>query len=203
MTKRVKTNLAGTTVESFISKCEKYVRALKKDIFSPLHDKVNELERKILSMKNFQLQVLEGSHKAVLLRNEIRKEITRDVSRLCDWINIQAHENEGYLRECSFELVKSRTAANTPAGIKKLKVYRAKESGKAQIIWQGNGSKFYRAQMTVNAPAESQWKDVAMVTSTRCVLENLPVGTFCYFRVQGVNSAGPGEFSEICTYMAS
>ncbi len=203
MTKRVKTNLAGTTVESFVGKCDNYLLALKKDIFSSLHVKVSELEEKLVRMKALQFQVLEGSHKAVVLRNDMRKEITKDMSRLCDWINIHYHDNENYLYECSFEMVKPRTAAITPSGIKKLTVYRASESGKAQIIWKGNGSKFYRAQMTVSPPGEQQWKDVAMVTSNRCELENLPVGTFCYFRVQGVNSAGPGEFSEIFAYMAS
>jgi hypothetical protein len=202
MTKRVKTNLAGTTVEIFINKCEKYLLSLKKELFSVLQDKVTGLEQKIARMKELQMQVIEGSHKAVVMRNELRKDITREVSRLCDWINVHAHDNEAYVQECAFEKVKPRTSATAPAGIRKLAVYRSSQSGKAEMKWKGNGAKFYRAQMTVN-PESEHWKDVASVTSTRCEVENLPVGTFCYFRVQGVNSAGPGAFSEVYVYMAS
>lgn len=203
MTKRVKTNLAGTTVEEFIHKCETYLLSLRREIFSPIHHKAMETAPKLERMKELQLQVLEGSHKAVILRNELRKEITREMAVLCDWVNVHAHDNERFMMESSFERVKPRSAATAPAGIRKLAVLRADKSGKAQVMWKGNGSKFYRAQMTVNPQSETDWKDVATVTSTKCELENLPVGTFCYFRVQGVNSAGPGEFSEIFMYMAS
>jgi hypothetical protein len=202
-TKRVKTNLAGTTIEEFIHKCETYLLSLRKEVFSPIHQKAMDTTPKLERIKELQLQVLEGSHKAVMLRNELRKEITREMAVLCDWVNVHAHDDERLILECSFERVKPRSAATAPAGIRKLAVLRAEKTGKAQVIWKGNGSKFYRAQMTINPHLDSDWKDVATVTSTRCELDNLPVGTFCYFRVQGVNAAGPGEFSEVFMYMAS
>lgn len=203
MTKKLKTNLAGTTVETFIAKSEIYLKALQKDIFKEIHSQVNGVFPKLEKMKELQAQAQDGSHRAVALRNELRKEVNRDMTRLCDWVNIHAHHNEKMITESAFEGCKPRTAATIPSGIKKLVVYRTTESGRAQICWKGNGSKFYRTQMTVDPTSTETWKDVATVTSNKCELQNLPVGKFCYFRVQGVNSAGAGEFSDVYIYMAS
>jgi hypothetical protein len=202
MPNKVKTNLAGTTIETFIMKTETYLKSLQKPMFGNIYPAVADVMIKVSQLKTLQDQVIEGSHKAVVLRNALRKEVNADMSRMCEWVNIYAHGDSTILNECSFEVCKPRTAAPIPGGIKKLIVYKASESGKAQIAWKGNGSKFYRTQMTVDPTSNESWKDVATVTSNRCELAGLPVGRFCYFRVQGVNASGAGEFSDVYVYMA-
>lgn len=203
MTGKVKTNLNGTTVERFISMVELYLDSLDKPVFHQIKPDVASVRLKLNEMKALQEKVKEGSHKAVALRNAVRKSINADMSRMCEWVNILAHGNKEILSQCAFEPVKARSAAPVPAGIRKLVVHRSEERGKATVAWKGNGSKFYRAQMTLNPNEENGWKDIATVTSNKCDLNGLPVGMFCYFRVQGVNSSGAGDFSEIIMYMAS
>ncbi|MBL0315784.1 MAG: fibronectin type III domain-containing protein [Flavobacteriales bacterium] len=203
MTGKVKTNLNGTTVEQFMSMVEMYLDSLEKPVFSQIIPDIQSVREKLKEMKSLQDKVKEGSHKAVHLRNTVRKSINADMSRMCEWVNILAHGNIEILSQCAFERVKSRSASPVPPGIRKLIVHRSEERGKATVAWKGNGSKFYRAQMTLNPNEHSSWKDIATVTSNRCDLDGLPVGMFCYFRVQGVNATGAGEFSDICMYMAS
>jgi hypothetical protein len=203
MTGKVKTNLNGTTVERFIHLVGIYLDSLNKPVFRPIEEDVKRVSLKLIEMRELQVQVKEGSHKAVVLRNAIRKSINADMSRLCEWINIMAHGDKKILMQCAFEPVKPRTAAPIPTEVSRLNVIRTEERGKAIVTWKGNGSKFYRTQMTLNPNEKESWKDVATVATNKCELENLPVGMFCYFRVQGVNSAGAGEYSNITMYMAS
>ncbi len=203
MAGKVKTNLNGTSIEKFITMSEAYIKSLVKPVFEHVKPAVDEVSPKLIRLKSLQADVKEGSHKAVVMRNLLRSEINSDLRRMCEWVNIHAHGNIEMLNQCAFEKVKARSASPIPAGINKLIVYRASETGKALISWKGNGSKFYRTQMTVNPNQPNEWKEVATVTSNRCELAGLPVGMFCYFRVQGVNASGAGDFSEVYMYMAS
>ncbi len=203
MAGKVKTNLNGTSIEKFIMMSEAYIKSLMKPVFEDVTPTIVDISPKLEKLKSLQAEVKEGSHKAVAMRNILRKEINSDLRRMCEWVNIHAHGNIEMLNQCAFEKVKARSASPIPAGIRKLMVYRSNETGKALVSWKGNGAKFYRTQMTVNPNIPDEWKDVATVTSNRCELAGLPVGMFCYFRVQGVNATGAGEYSEVYMYMAS
>ena len=203
MQNRVKTNLNGTSIEKFLAMTEAYSKSLSNELFHNIVPGVASVLPKIESLKTLQAAVKEGNHKAVMQRNDLRKEITSDMSRMCEWVNIYSHGDKKILDQCGFEPCKQRSAAPLPQSIKKLVVHRSTEAGKALIVWKGNGSKFYRTQMTIDPTQNETWKDVATVTSNRFEMSGLPVGRFCYFRVQGVNATGAGDYSDVYVYMAS
>lgn len=71
--------------------------------------------------------------------------------------------------------------------------------GRVNLRWSPvKGAKTYEVQTCPDPITAAGWKAAGLSTKASLVIEGLPSGSRCWFRVRAIGSAGPGPWSDPC-----
>lgn len=165
---------------------------------------IHELDGELSSLEELERDFHGGSRFVKPQRDAILKSFIRKMTLMTKYVNAAANGDLDKLISSGFELHKKRTQATIPPMIHKINCINSPLDGAVRVMWSGiRGKSFYIVQTTTTPSVENSWKDVKVCTPVNCVVYNLEVGKFAYFRVCAKSVAGRGEWSTVAKVMVA
>lgn len=200
-TEKVKPAIAKLSTDSFITRVQFICSKMVDTAFATIVPTAAEVLDKCNEMQTLQRLITNGNRGLIPQRNQVRSEVNTMVSRQCDGVNMLAYGDLTILNKSGMELFKKRTPLTVPPKVEKLTLSNANTAGDVSVSFSATEKRFVQVQACQNMTTESAWHIVAMPTKNKCVVTDMPVGAYTYFRVCAINDAGPGEWSDVVRLM--
>lgn len=171
--------------------------------FADLADQVTELETAADTLDNAITMARSGDHELVGLKQIAEDVLMVAMAKLCDSINGEAAGDKSKLLTCGLPLRRENNPIGELNPPTKVEGLLTKTRGRASLAWKGpEGTKVYNVYMsTTNSPYN--WTLVSATTKQRFNVDGLVAGTFYYFAVSAVGTAGESSKSEPAEVMAA
>lgn len=172
-------------------------------LFASLAGQVTELETAADTLDNAITMARSGDHELVGMKQIAEDVLMEVMAKLCDSVNGEAAGERAKLITCGFPLRRENNPIGELNPPVKLLGKLTKTRGRASLVWQGpEGTKVYNVYMsTTNSPYN--WTLVSTTTKQRFNVDGLVAGTFYYFAVSAVGTAGESSKSEAAEVMAA
>jgi len=171
--------------------------------FPTLADQVTALGTAMDALKTAITNANSGDHEAVGLKQLLEEQVVELLAMLCDSVNGIAAGNKALLLTTGFPLRRDNKPAGPLPPPQKVAGRYTQVSGGAKLEWDGNEhARMYNVYMSTTAEPFA-WQLVGTSTKRRYEPTGLTPGTFYWFSITAVGTAGESSKSEPAMVMAA
>ena len=131
--------------------------------------------------------------------NTAEAELDADLMSLMAYVESASGGDEAKILSAGFEIKGKATPIGAMPQVEGLDSTVGDAEGRIILRWKSvKGAKTYEVQTCPDPITAAGWKAAGLSTKASLILDGLPTGGRCWFRVRAIGSAGPGPWSDPC-----
>jgi hypothetical protein len=131
--------------------------------------------------------------------NTAEAQLDADLMSLMAYVESASGGDEAKILSAGFEIKGKAAPIGAMPQVEGLDSSIGDAEGRIILRWKSvKGAKTYEIQTCPDPITAAGWKAAGLSTKASLILDGLPTGGRCWFRVRAIGSAGPGPWSDPC-----
>jgi hypothetical protein len=203
---KVKIGLRGLNPTDKLQKAERVVSGLSSSsIFNKNKKLIKELSSAQVALSKAIEMAEYGDRRAIALRNLCVRNIDAKIRQAASYVEAFSNGNEEEILKSGFEIRRRNNRTQPLSRPENFSIRRTENEGELRLSWSPvKNSKNYLIQTCTSKSEKSRkWLTILYTTKSRCLVDNLKLGTTYHFRVLAIGAGGIGPPSNTEAIMAA
>lgn len=205
---KIKLNFRKLSVSEKIARARQIVDAMTDNpAFPTPTPALAQVTAAITAVEQANAQALEAralSKQRTAALEDVESDLIDEVTRLASYVESASGGRDDVILSAAMDVRAQGTIPSTPPTAPvNLTATTGDQDGEVDLSWNAaQGAQSYIVQVSPNPPTDTSWTQAAVVTASKCTVENLTSGSKYWFRVRAVGAGGQGGWSDPTTKMA-